>query len=161
MPVFLPLVTTVLVGRLFCQSGVTSQGGSSLRAVPTCSKRCFSGGLLWLIVLILCVRLGANTRGWVNRTQTDKHSRWRRGGMEGGRGIFDRERYRDPRERATGSVTDWIRKGKYRFWRWEWGWGVRQMQGDRQRMLWICQTLPLPAINKSECFHACLVLSST
>lgn len=93
MPRFLPLVATLLAVHLLCQSRVISRGAGPLRVVLTYSKRCSFRGLLWLIVLTLCVVPGACTRGWVNRAQTDKHSRWKTGDAERVRGTFDRAKY--------------------------------------------------------------------
>lgn len=75
LPILLPRVATLPAVRLLCQSRVTSLSGGPLHVLLTYSKRCSSGGLQWLIVLILCVVPGANTGGWVNREQTDKNSR--------------------------------------------------------------------------------------
>lgn len=111
MSVFLPPVVTLLAVRLSCRLWVTSCAGAPRHVVPAYGKPCPSGRLQWLTMLILSVVPDANTRGRVNRAQTDKHSRWRRGEVlrESG-GTLKRERPVPTRQESM----DWIRTDSVR-----------------------------------------------
>lgn len=107
MSMFLPLVATLLAARLLCQSRVTSRGAGPLHVVSTCGRRCSSGGLWWLTVLILCVVPGANARSRANGALTDMHSRGKRGDAERVKGHFW---WREMLEREIQASMDWIRE---------------------------------------------------
>lgn len=101
MSMFLPPVVTLLAVRLLCQSRVTSCAGAPHHVVPACGKPWPSGGLQRLTMLILSVVPGANTRGRVNRAQTDKHSRWKRGEVLRESGALLRERGQCPQDKRA------------------------------------------------------------